>query len=59
MTDEQLKVTRSFRLLTEKPRLVIVNTADDEQDLERFTADQTGGRPVLAVPVGLERELRE
>ena len=30
MTDEQQKVTRSFRLLSEKPRLVIVNTADDE-----------------------------
>ena len=30
MTEEQQKVTRSFRLLSEKPRLVIVNTADDE-----------------------------
>ena len=30
MTDEQQKVTRAFRLLSEKPRLVIVNTADDE-----------------------------
>ena len=30
MTEEQQKVTRAFRLLSEKPRLVIVNTADDE-----------------------------
>ena len=38
MTDEQQKVTRAFRLLSEKPRLVIVNTADDEPQPERFTA---------------------
>ena len=36
MTDEQQKVTRAFRLLSEKPRLVIVNTADDESQPERF-----------------------
>src|SRR5690606_9253315 len=30
MTPEQYKATRSFRLMTEKPTLVIVNTADDE-----------------------------
>ena len=34
MTDEQLKVTRSFRLFSEKPRMVIVNTADDETNPE-------------------------
>ena len=38
MSDDQLKVTRSFRLLSEKPRVVIFNTADDEQHPERFTA---------------------
>ena len=38
MTDDQLKVTRSFRLLSEKPRVVIFNTADDEPHPERFTA---------------------
>ncbi len=36
MNEEQLKATRSFRLLTEKPKLVLVNTADDEADPERF-----------------------
>ena len=39
MTDEQLKATRSFRLLTEKPRLVLVNLADDEADPERFVKE--------------------
>ena len=60
MNDEQLKVTRSFRLLTEKPKLVVFNVADDEADPERFV-ERTGraacrGRSV-AVPAGLELEL--
>ena len=58
MTDEQFKATRSFRLLSEKPTLVIVNAADDETNFERFGPSDTGGRPVLAVRVGLERELQ-
>ena len=57
MTEEQQKVTRSFRLLSEKPRLVIVNTADDEAQPERFTALSTAEVPVMAVPAGLELEL--
>jgi len=57
MTDEQLRVTRAFRLLSEKPRLVLVNTADDEDRPERFSAASPPETPVLAVPVGLELEL--
>ncbi len=57
MTDDQLKVTRSFRLLSEKPRVVIFNTADDEQHPERFTSLATAGAVVLAVPASLELEL--
>jgi ribosome-binding ATPase len=57
MTEEQQKVTRAFRLLSEKPRLVIVNTADDESNPERFTALSTKEIPVTAVPAGLELEL--
>lgn len=57
MTDEQAKVTRAFRLLSEKPRLVIVNTADDEGDPERFAKLSTDEVPVLAVPAGIELEL--
>jgi len=58
MSDEQFKATRSFRLLSEKPTLVIVNVADDETDFDRFRPSDTGGRPVLALRVGLERELQ-
>ena len=57
MTDEQQKVTRSFRLLSEKPRLVIVNTADDEAEPGRFTSLSTAEVQVMAVPAGLELEL--
>jgi ribosome-binding ATPase len=57
MTEDQQKVTRAFRLLSEKPRLVIVNTADDESKPERFTALATPELPVMAVPAGIELEL--
>lgn len=57
MTDEQQKVTRAFRLLSEKPRIVIVNTADDEAQPERFAALAGPEMPVIPVPAGLELEL--
>jgi len=57
MTEEQQSATRSFRLLTEKPRLVVVNVADDETDLEKYLEDLPENAPAVAVPVGLELEL--
>lgn len=57
MTDDQLKVTRAFRLFGEKPRVVIFNTADDEAKPDRLTSLSTPETPVLAVPAGLELEL--
>ncbi len=57
LSDEQQKVTRAFRLLSEKPRLVIVNTADDESHPERFAALSTAAAQVVTVPAGLELEL--
>jgi ribosome-binding ATPase len=57
MTDEQQKVTRAFRLMSEKPRIVVVNTADDETEPSRFTALSTPEMPIVAVPAGLELEL--
>ncbi|MEN6451818.1 MAG: DUF933 domain-containing protein [Thermoguttaceae bacterium] len=57
MNEEQQKVTRAFRLFSEKPRLVIVNTADDETQPERFTSLSTPEVQVMAVPAGLEVEL--
>ncbi len=60
MNEEQLKVTRSFRLLTEKRKLVVFNVADDEADPERFTEELARRQPAVpcvAVPAGLELEL--
>jgi ribosome-binding ATPase len=57
MTDDERAVTRAFRLFSEKPRIVIVNTADDETRPQRFTNRSMPELPILAVPAGLEREL--
>ncbi len=70
MNDEQLRATRSFRLLTQKPRLVVVNLADDDSP-ERFAKHQPEAlargqqpeasarseAPLVAIPLGLEVEL--
>ena len=57
MTEEQLKVTRAFHLLCEKPRLYIVNTADDEENPGRFASAVPDPGKVVPMPVGLELEL--
>jgi len=57
LSEDQLRVTRSFRLFGEKPRVVIFNTADDEAKPQRFTSLSTPQTPVLALPAGLELEL--
>lgn len=60
LTPDEQKVTRAFRLLSEKPRMVIMNTADDEDKPERFVAavaELMPGVPAAAVPAGLELEL--
>ncbi len=60
MNEEQLKVTRSFRLLTEKPKFVVFNAADDDDNPQRLLDELANRTPPLraaAVPVGLELEL--
>lgn len=57
MSDEQLLVTRAFRLMSEKRRFLFVNTSDDEENPERFVAAAPQGIPCWAVPAGLELEL--
>jgi len=59
LTEDQLRATRSFRLLTEKPRLIMINAADDEEDLAQFGSQGPDGEPLLAVRVGLELELEK
>lgn len=57
MSVEQLRVTRAFRLFSEKPRMVLVNTADDEENPGRFVQSAPSGVAVVPIPVGLEVEL--
>ena len=57
LNEDQIAATRSFRPLTNKPRVVIVNAADDEEDLESYQASATPSVPIIAVRVGLECEL--
>ena len=57
LSDEQLKATRSFRLLTEKPRLVVMNVADDAENTEKLLASLAGQGAAVAIPVRLELEL--
>ncbi|MEK6247415.1 MAG: DUF933 domain-containing protein [Planctomycetales bacterium] len=58
MNDEQLKHTRSFQLLTEKPGFVVLNLADDAADAGLFKQLPAGTRGI-ALPVRLASELSE
>jgi GTP-binding protein YchF len=57
MTDDQVKATRSFCLLTEKPRMLLFNVADDASNAQKFVDDFSKIARTVAVPVGLEMEL--
>jgi GTP-binding protein YchF len=57
LTPEQQRITKSFQLLSQKPRLVIVNTSDIEEHPQRFAQLQTDATPVFAFSLGLEMEL--
>jgi ribosome-binding ATPase YchF (GTP1/OBG family) len=57
MNEAQLKATRSFRLLSEKPALVILNVADDEADPAARVKALGDDRPAIAARIGIEREL--
>ena len=57
LTDEQQKATSSFRLLTQKPMLIVINLADDDDKPQRFLERIGGKQPAVAYRVGLELEL--
>lgn len=57
MSAEQRKAIKSFQLFSEKPRLVIVNTADDEAQPDRFQAFATPGTELFALPLTLQMDL--
>lgn len=55
---EQEKACRSFALLTRKPGLVVLNTADSDCDAKLLEAFESQGVRALAAPVGLELEVQ-
>jgi len=57
LSDEQEKAIKAYQLITGKPRLLLINTADDEENPQRFVDAAPPGHEVEAVPVGLELEL--
>jgi ribosome-binding ATPase YchF (GTP1/OBG family) len=57
LTQEQQRITRGFRLLSGKPRMLIINTADDETDLSQYNKYAKPDVPLIAVSVRLELEL--
>lgn len=57
LSAEQRLAIRAFQLFSEKPRLVIVNIADDDPAPERFAQQAPPGSEVVAVPLRLELEL--
>lgn len=57
LTDDQKKATSSFRLLTQKPKLIVINLADDDDKPERFLEKIAGKEQAVAYRLGLEVEL--
>jgi GTP-binding protein YchF len=57
LTFEQQRVVRGFRLLSGKPRMMIINTPYDETDLKQYEKLAEPEVPVSAVSAGLETEL--
>jgi len=59
LNDQQLRSTRSFQLFTQKPRLVVLNAADDVSDSAQMAAQVPGSVPCVAVRLRLELELSQ
>jgi hypothetical protein len=54
LTPEQARAIRSFQLFSEKPRLIVVNVADDDPDPNRFVAQAPPGPDRVAVSLSLQ-----
>ena len=56
-TEVQEKFTKSFSLLTRKPKMVVLNTADSSVDAKQLADLAAIGITAIAGPVGLELEV--
>jgi len=59
LSDEQKRYIRAFQLITGKPRVIVVNTDDDEADPQRFVHALGGDHPVFAGPLRMQWELAQ
>ncbi len=59
LNEKQARATKSFQLLTDKPKLVIVNIADDETDTEKYLAGLPEGTQAVALSVSLQMDLEQ
>jgi GTP-binding protein YchF len=57
LTAEQRKAIKSFQLFSEKPRLIAINTADDEGQPGRFQSLAPQGTELFAFSISLQRDL--
>lgn len=56
-TETQDKATKSFALLTRKPRMAVLNTADSSVDQKQISALGEMGIKAIGGPIGLELEV--
>lgn len=57
LDDDEKRILAAFRLFTQKSCMVLVNTADDEQDYDQYRGMLGDPIVVLAAPVALMQEL--
>lgn len=57
LNPEQEKFVKAFQLITNKPRLVIINVADDETDPERFLASLPDSANAIVLSISLQMDL--
>ncbi len=57
MNAEQRKAIRSFQLFSEKPRLIVVNMADDDSQSARFASLAPAGSELTAFSITLQMDL--
>lgn len=58
LTPDQQKAIRSFQLFSQKSRLVLINTSEEDQDVSPYHAGVPDGVPVLGASLGMELELQ-
>jgi ribosome-binding ATPase len=57
MTPDQKKAIKSFQLFSDKPRLIVVNLADDDTNPQRFQGAAPEGTEVHAFSIQLQMDL--